>query len=519
MLTFLVASLAFAADPSVALSWKGADGVLTVTGPAGEHVAPDAPAYATLSWGDRALSWESSGVDLDQGIALSRVRGQEIQGDLRLSLCKDGGTLCRLVDVAVSGTVPDAKKGTVALTVAAPAAEAEEEGAVYRADAQASADAAFAEASARGVPVLVDFTAVWCPPCNQFAAEVLHEPAHAELLEGFVLLQIDVDDPSSWTMKDRYAVGGYPTIVVTDGAGAELGRVEGYLGEDEMVGWLGELLEGPAAPPETPAAKARAAWKLAQRGDVEGAKALLAEAAGAEDTVAYRLVRVVEEPSVADVDWLAEHAPDTAPDWVYYATSVSEEEGGADALRRAIRAGLRSADAIESSDLLYVMGTLADEDTAQSWYAASAAAQRAGFSGDPAHDRAYYTWYAHLLQLSGDADAAATFLDEARETFPGEPTWALAKARIYLEVERPAEALATVEQDWDTGWGDNRLRMAKLKVEALQALGRGDEARAFGEEVLAALPAPDDDTDVRSHRYRAKLAEQIGEPTAEADTP
>ncbi len=510
MVAWLLVSLAVAGGlPEVEVAFERMDGTLRVRGPAGEHVAPDAPAYLTARWEDRDLSFAGLGADLARGVPLAAVTGAAFSGELRVSLCEDGGSTCRVVDVALRGAVPPARKGVVALSVGAPTAAGTDHG-PYRSDAASAAAAAFADAAARGLPVLLDFTAVWCPPCNLLTAEVLHAPSHADVLDDYVLLQIDVDDPTSWALKDRYEVGGYPTLVIADAAGTLRDRVEGYPGEEATVAWLVEVSKGQATAADTPEVAARTAWTRLRRGDLDAATALLERAAGAEDTVPFRLTRVSLSPSIEDVRWLTARAPEHAAAWLYAARKLAADPDGAEAVREAIRAGLRHAAPSEAADLLYLRGQIDGGDDAVSWYAAAAAAQRAGFTGDPQRDRAYWTWYARLLQLAGGADEALAFLDDARAAFPDEPTWALAAGDLLNEEGRHDEAIARVDRDWAWAWGDNRLRMAMLKVEALRALGRSDEARTFGEAVLAEIPEPADAVDVRTRRYRAALREGIG---------
>lgn len=511
MLTLLVASAALAsANPTVDVSWKGAHGTLTVHAPAGEHVAPEAWVDAALTYGDTEMTWSAPGANLDGGVPLSGVRGQELEGALRLSLCEDSGTLCRLVDIEVSGTVADARKGRVSLLVREPGSHAESGDSPFRADAAARVEKAFASARARQVPVLLDFTAVWCPPCNLLSAEVLHDEGYDDLLSRFEVVAVDVDDPSSWAVKDRYGVGGYPTLLVADPEGVEVDRLVGYDSPTHTVSFLGRTLHGPPEGEATdPKLAAERAWWLVQQGREDDARPLMEVAAAEPDRVAYRLARVSLEPSLDDAKWLADNAPGTAIDWVYGARALAEDDEGKVVLTRALQADLRTEDPVDASDLMYIMGLIVGEPHARTWNAAAVASLRAGFTGDALRDRAYWTWYAELLQLSGDPDAALAFLDEAAEQFPDEPTWALSASGILLDAERPEEALARAEAAMPLAWGDNRLRLATRKVEALHALGRADEARAFGDAVLAEVPTPDDGLDIRTPRYREQLAQAM----------
>src|SRR5690606_36948903 len=126
---------------------------------------------------------------------------------------------------------------------------------------------------------------------------------------------------------------------------------------------------------------------------------------------------------------------------------LGEEPQGREALQAALSAGLRTAEASQAADLLYLLGKLAAPEEAATWYAAAAAAQRAGFTGDAARDRGYWTWYAQLLHLAGATDDALAFLERAREQFPGEPTWALAGCGLLLDEARYAEVITWADRD------------------------------------------------------------------------
>lgn len=114
-----------------------------------------------------------------------------------------------------------------------------------------NADAAFAAADADDKLVLMDFTGSdWCPPCEVLEAEVFSSAAFAELVdEKFVLLTLDFPrrktlseelQQQNAAMAERYEIQAFPTIVVADSEGNELGRTEGYM-PGQPDAWLAQI--------------------------------------------------------------------------------------------------------------------------------------------------------------------------------------------------------------------------------------------------------------------------------------
>lgn len=503
---------ALAADPALHVAWKAEDGRLWVRSPEGEHVAPDAPLSAEVTVGRRTVSVEGLGAALADGLALGEVRASAVTGRMRLSLCEDGGTACRLVDLVFDGRTSDRRRGTAVLEVATgvPSPEPEPPGFPAQVDADAVWEEAVAEAKASGRPILVDFGAVWCPPCNRLSAEVLHAQPRPAQVDAFVLAEVDVDDPSANGLKDRFAVGGYPTLVAVQPDGTELGRLVGYPGPSETVAWLDRAATAdayrPAGAPSGPEA-ARRAWELARAGDTARARSFLELAGEATDQPELYLARLVLEDDPEAAAWLAEHAVADVTTWAPWTRGIQGE--GLDAqLAAAFQRGVTTADPLDAADLLALAAERRPEAEA-TLYAAAAALVRAELVGEPRRDKGHLGWLAWLTEHGGDVDAAVALLEKARADWPDEPTFHVALARMLLRHDRFPEALAVSERAVETSWGDNRLTAAGLKVRALQALGRHDEAHDFGLQILAEHPEPAADAEVRAHRMRRELASLI----------
>ncbi len=99
--------------------------------------------------------------------------------------------------------------------------------------------AAQAEARAENKLILADFTGSdWCPACIQFEKQVLDSPEfQTYAAKNLVVLELDFPDKKPQTgalkkanaaLKDKYNIEGYPTLLVLDQNGKEIGRQLGY---------------------------------------------------------------------------------------------------------------------------------------------------------------------------------------------------------------------------------------------------------------------------------------------------
>jgi protein disulfide-isomerase len=113
------------------------------------------------------------------------------------------------------------------------------------------------QAKAENKIVLLDFTGSdWCGWCIKFKQEVLDTPKFQEYAaKNAVLVEVDFpnkkeqsDDlkKANTALKTKYKINGFPTLVVLDQNGKEIGRQVGYAegGPKAFIGKLENYKKG-----------------------------------------------------------------------------------------------------------------------------------------------------------------------------------------------------------------------------------------------------------------------------------
>jgi len=99
---------------------------------------------------------------------------------------------------------------------------------------------ALAKARMEKKPIVLDFTASWCVPCQRMLRETFPDEKVAGLLERFILIKVDTDEHPN--LANKYAAVGLPDVRLLSPEGEELRRFRDFQGPDAFARALDDIL-------------------------------------------------------------------------------------------------------------------------------------------------------------------------------------------------------------------------------------------------------------------------------------
>ena len=390
-------------------------------------------------------------------------------------------------------------------------------------------DGALAAAHARQGAVFIDFSAVWCHSCYFMEQQVLTGAEWEGVKKRAVTIMLDGDSPEGSAAVKKYNIAGFPTYLVLDDQGRELGRILGDRPRGEFYGLLTPILEKGSAleqwqakvkdgGAESVAAGRTALEALYERMDSKGAldwyaalppaaKRALKDDATSNDLLArLDLMGAAQRNDVAACDKDAVVALSTVDcgrlmELSNLQACYSKEKP--DAQKAALAPFKPKMEALQEGVLVKGTGVCSDTrgivETAYELYEAlddkaalakvleqGVAYSEAQLKGKVGSNRNLADNLRFYRELQKNDAALDKLYPQLVKAYPEDYVYAYRWGKSLAKRGKYKEALPLLEQAAPKSFGRNRLWVAQWRTYVLMKLGRADDGAAVAKEALAA---------------------------------
>ena len=102
-------------------------------------------------------------------------------------------------------------------------------------------DDAVTRAQKESKPLLIEFYAEWCSPCQKMEKETFADPKVKAVLQNVVLLKIDTDKEPA--LSEKFGVVGLPDFRLLTNKGKEFRRLRGFQTANDFSTSLEEFIQ------------------------------------------------------------------------------------------------------------------------------------------------------------------------------------------------------------------------------------------------------------------------------------
>lgn len=100
------------------------------------------------------------------------------------------------------------------------------------------------EAKKQNKPILLDFWASWCGPCQKLENETFSNKETAEYInKNFMVFKVDIDTFDGMEIVDRFAVDVFPTLMILDPKSDPKDRLKGFYSAVYMEKELEKIIQ------------------------------------------------------------------------------------------------------------------------------------------------------------------------------------------------------------------------------------------------------------------------------------
>jgi hypothetical protein len=389
-------------------------------------------------------------------------------------------------------------------------------------------DDALKAAQARHVPVFVDVSAPWCHSCYFMQKNVMIGAEWAAITQKAITVELDGDAPGSERWLRQWKIGGYPSYIVLNENGREIGRILGDRPRAQFYAELNPILARGTtldqlkarvsdANPASASAGEIVLKAYYEREDYIGALVWLSnlpakvqQAIKDNPRAAARIERIelLRAATVPDAAQCQALAPvvfsgmlscDLGTELSAYRHCIAQlSESGQ---KQALAPFKPKLENLQKRVLVSGKGPCSDTrglvDMAADYYgqigdqAAQLQVLHQGIAysehklkGHYAKDRNLADNLRYYLDRAGDTAALDALFPKLIKAYPGDYVYAYRFGKSLAQRGDFSRALTYLEQSAPKAYGRNRLWVAEWRAYVLIKLNRSDEARTMASDAM-----------------------------------